>query len=75
MHLFFGKKETIKPVLIPYSLRKVIMILANNLVDEDWFVGQQFMNNGKIIYVSGFGKTREDAIIDFDNRLKEEECQ
>ena len=61
----------------PISLLKVIQILdRDTFIGDDWMVSRQFSKKGKTIYVKGFGRTRAEAMLDYEAELeleKEEE--
>ncbi len=60
-------------ILEPISLLKSIQIVSNDtLIDDDWMLTRKFLKNGKKIVVSGFGKTKNDALIDFLSELEQE---
>lgn len=61
----------------PIGLLKVIQILdRDTFIGDDWMVSRQFSKDGKTIYVKGFGRTRGEAMLDYEAELeleKEEE--
>jgi hypothetical protein len=48
-------------VILPVTLLTTIQLMEN-----DWMVSQQFKKNGKIIFILGFGRDKQEALLDFD---------
>ncbi len=60
--------------LVPVTLLKTIKIMDSEIdVCNDWMVCQTFkLENGKVISVVGFGRTKDEALMDFEAELQYE---
>lgn len=59
--------------LQPTSILKIVQIMSGFI--EDWMASRIFVKNGKEICVRGFGRTRRDALVDFDAEVELEEME
>lgn len=61
-------------VLVPITLLKTIKIMDSEIdVCNDWMVCQTFkLENKNIISVVGFGRTKDEALMDFEAELQYE---
>ena len=57
--------------LEPITMINIVQIMSGFI--EDWMVSRTFTKNGKEVYVRGFGRTRREALIDFDAEVYDEE--
>lgn len=62
--------------LIPITILRVDKIVSgDSILPDEWMVTRIFELEGKEIYIKGFGRSRAEAILDFQAELEEAELE
>lgn len=54
------------------TLKPISLLVVLQIMEDDWMFSQEFLKNGKKIWIKGFGRDRYEAKQDFDAELNME---